>query len=156
VTTLKTHWLLAFVLIPHLIVGALYSAINPLGEAPDEPAHFLYAHFIAEHNRLPATLEERRDASYRSSWPPLFHSLVAVPIRLLDGVPPTRLKSVGDSVRRLIPTNGQTIASFIHTTDESWPWRGISLAWHLGRLLAVMLMNFPKNSFIFYLLRKIS
>jgi hypothetical protein len=44
---------------------------------------------------------------------------------------------VGDTPRRLIPTNGQTIAAFIHTADEAPPWRGLPLAWHLGRFISV-------------------
>lgn len=52
---------------------------------------------------------------------------------------PTRLKAIGDTPRRLIPTNGQTIAAVIHTADEAPPWRGLPLAWHLGRLISVAL-----------------
>ncbi|HEX9926650.1 MAG TPA: hypothetical protein VGD99_28650, partial [Anaerolineae bacterium] len=116
-----------------------FSSLVLLGEAPDEPAHLSYARFIARTGHLPTSLSEREAAGYRSVWPPLYHLLVAVPLAGVGDTPPARLKSVGDTPRRLIPTNGQTIAAFIHTADEAWPWRGLTLAWHLGRLISVSL-----------------
>jgi hypothetical protein len=120
-------------------LATAFSVNTPLGEAPDEPAHFSYAQFIAKNGRLPATLDERRKAGYRAVWPPLYHLLAAAPIAAIGDAPPARLKAVGDSPRRLIPTNGQTIAAFVHTADEAWPWQGIVLAWHLARLVSVLL-----------------
>lgn len=136
---LKTHRPFLLILALHLALAAAFSSLTPLGEAPDEPAHLSYAQFVAKNGRLPASLPERREAGYRSTWPPLYHLLVALPLKIVGNAPPARLKSVGDTPRRLIPTNGQTIASFIHTADEAWPWRGLTLAWHLGRFISVVL-----------------
>jgi len=130
---------LYLILLLHLALSLTYARTIPLGEAPDEPAHLSYAQFIARHGRLPTTLAERREAGYRSAWPPLYHFLVAGPLLVVGDAPPTRLKAVGDTPRRLIPTNGQTIAAFIHTADEAPPWRGLPLAWHLSRLISVAL-----------------
>ncbi len=130
---------LLLILLLHFALALAYAAGVPLGEAPDEPAHLSYARFIARHGRLPASLEEREEAGYRSAWPPLYHFLAAGPLALVGDQPPARLKAVGDTPRRLIPTNGQTIAAFIHTADESPPWRGLPLAWHLARLISVSL-----------------
>lgn len=127
------------ILLLHLALSLTYARQVPLGEVPDEPAHLSYAQFIARTGRLPATLAERREAGYRSAWPPLYHFLVAGPLTAVGDAPPARLKAVGDTPRRLIPTNGQTIAAFIHTADEVPPWRGLPLAWHLGRLISVAL-----------------
>lgn len=124
-------------LLLHLALAAAFSVTIPLGEAPDEPAHLSYARFIAQHGRLPATLAEREAAGYRSAWPSLYHTLAAGPLAAVGDAPPTRLKAVGDTPRRLIPTNGQTIAAYLHTTDEAWPWRGLPLAWHLSRFISV-------------------
>lgn len=128
---------LILIILLHLCLAAAYAGLIPLGEAPDEPAHLRYVQFIAKNKNLPTSLAEREEAGYRSPWPPLYHFLAAGPMLAVGDTPPTRLKSVGDSARRLIPTNGQTIAAFLHTTDESWPWRGLPLAWHLGRLVSV-------------------
>ena len=136
---IKFHWPCVALLALFLALAVTFSVNTPLGEAPDEPAHFSYAQFIAKNGRLPGTLNERREAGYRAVWPPLYHLLAAAPIAAVGDAPPTRLKAVGDSPRRLIPTNGQTIAAFIHTADEAWPWQGITLAWHLARLVSVLL-----------------
>ncbi len=136
-TQLKNHRLLLLILLIHLTLTTAYSILTPLGEAPDEPAHLQYAQFIARQGHLPETLEERSAAGYRANWPPLYHALIAQPIRWVGDAQPTRLKSVGDTPRRLIPTNGQTIASFIHTVEEKWPWRGVVLSWHLSRFISV-------------------
>ncbi|MFQ5613972.1 MAG: hypothetical protein ACE5H9_17760, partial [Anaerolineae bacterium] len=128
---------LLFIVLLRLALLLAYTGLIPLGEAPDEPAHLDYARFIAQHGRLPADLAERDAAGYRSVWPPLYHLLVSLPLAVVGDAPPTQLKAVGDTPRRLIPTDGQTIAAFIHTGDEAWPWRGLPLAWHLGRLVSV-------------------
>ncbi|MCB0210912.1 MAG: phospholipid carrier-dependent glycosyltransferase [Anaerolineae bacterium] len=138
ISSVKTHGTFLIVLLIHIILALAYSISIPLGEAPDEPAHITYARYIADKG-LPNSLAARREAGYRSTWPPLYHFLIAGPITAVGDAVPTRLKAVGDSPRRLIPTNGQTIASFIHTEDEAWPWRGITLAWHLGRFISVSL-----------------
>ncbi len=140
--TLKTHLpllLILLILFLHLALSLSYASLIPLGEAPDERAHLNYARFIAERGHLPLTLAERQAADYRANWPPLYHALIAGPVGWVGDQPPTRLKAVGDTARRLIPTNGQTIAAFIHTEDEAWPWRGLPLAWHLSRFVSVSL-----------------
>lgn len=137
---LKKHTPLLGVLLIYLVLSAAYSTLVPVGEAPDEPAHLNYARFIAGHGRLPATLAERQAADYRADFPPLYYLIAAGPVAAVGNTPPTRLKFVGDTPRRLIPTNGQTIAAVIHTADEAWPWRGITLAWHLSRFISVGLM----------------
>ncbi|MCB0197277.1 MAG: glycosyltransferase family 39 protein [Anaerolineae bacterium] len=132
------HKAFLIVLLMNIVLVLIFSIVIPLGEAPDEPAHITYARYIVDKG-LPDTLDARREAGYRSTWPPLYHFLIAGPIAFVGDAPPTRLKAVGDSPRRLIPTNGQTIASFIHTEDEAWPWQGITLAWHLSRFISVIL-----------------
>ncbi|MEW5957305.1 MAG: hypothetical protein AB1801_06255 [Chloroflexota bacterium] len=137
VHNLKFHAPLLPVLLLHLLLAVAFSIVTPLGEAPDEPAHLSYARFIVREGRLPTDLAERQEAGYRAAWPPLYHFLIAGPLAAVGDAPPSRLKSVGDTPRRLIPTDGQTIAAFIHTADEAWPWRGLPLAWRLARLISV-------------------
>lgn len=134
---MKNHHPLIALLLLYMMVAVSYSLLIPLGEAPDEPAHVAYAQFIARYGRLPTTLAEREAAQYKSAWPPLYHLLIAGPFFLVGDSPPTRLKAVGDTPRRLIPTNGQTIASFIHTADEAWPWQGLPRAWYMARFISL-------------------
>ncbi len=89
----------------YLVVGALYAVLTPSWQVPDEPAHYNYARYIAEHSRLPELrqgdypaeyLEEikaRRfppDMSiesirYESHQPPLYYVLAALVYRLCVG-----------------------------------------------------------------------
>jgi hypothetical protein len=86
-----SHLPFLLILLLHLTVSLAYADLVPLGEAPDEPAHLAYARFIAQHGRLPVTLAERQAAGYRSAWPPLYHFIVAGPIKAIGDAPPTRL-----------------------------------------------------------------
>ena len=67
----RQHPLFLVIMGSYLVVALAYSSLVPLGETPDEPAHLSYARFIADNNRLPATIAERQQAGYRSTWPPL-------------------------------------------------------------------------------------
>jgi asparagine N-glycosylation enzyme membrane subunit Stt3 len=111
---------LIVVLFLYLVLTAGYSVVVPIGRGADEWAHYWYAQFIAQNGRMPANPAEREAAGYKSDWPPLYHFLISRPIAAVgENTPPDRLKSVGDTPRRLIPTNGQTLAAFIHTQDEA-------------------------------------
>ncbi|MGC9316891.1 MAG: DUF2142 domain-containing protein [Armatimonadota bacterium] len=59
----------------YLVLGVAYALIFPLGQAPDEPAHFRYALFIARHARLPHFHAD--DAGYESYQAPLYYTLCA-------------------------------------------------------------------------------
>lgn len=66
---------LAGCLAAHLMLGVTYAFIFPLGQAPDEPAHFHYALFIARHGRLPSFYAD--NAGYESYQAPLYYTLCA-------------------------------------------------------------------------------
>lgn len=121
------------------VVGVLLSLAIPLGEAPDEGAHFEYVQFVAQHGRLPATQTDRDKAGYRSDWPGLYQ-VIAAPI--VSAVPveggPQTLKAMGTDPRRLLATDGLTGLAFLHTDDEAPPYRGIVARWHALRLLSVL------------------
>ncbi len=122
---------LAILLLLRLLLGLGYSAINPLGEAPDEADHYAYAAYIAQEGRLPVGPEMTQ-----GKHPPLYHLLAAGAARLA-GAP------ADFSFLRANPDVGVTpdaLAAnfFIHTRLEAWPWRGGPLAMHAGRLVSVL------------------
>jgi len=41
------------IILAYLVVGALYAALTPPWQAPDEPAHYNYVRYLAENRRLP-------------------------------------------------------------------------------------------------------
>lgn len=111
-------WLRA-ILTAYLLLGAMYAVLTPAWQAPDEPAHFNYARYVAEHGRLPELhvgdypaeylemLKARRfppelsiePIRYESYQPPLYYVLAALVYRLADAVGwPTLLALRGFSV----------------------------------------------------------
>ena len=107
--------LLILIVAVYLLVGGLYAIYTPAWQAPDEPAHYNYVRFLADHGRLPelhpgdypaAYLEQIKSARFPAdmpidsiryeSWqPPLYYILAAPIYRLTSGaLIPLRLLSV--------------------------------------------------------------
>jgi len=113
--TRPSGWLLPAIILPYLILGALYALYTPAWQAPDEPAHYNYVQYLAEQRRFPvlkpgdypaAYLEEIKAARfppemsiapirYEFHQPPLYY-LLAVPVYGVSGgaLLPLRLFSV--------------------------------------------------------------
>jgi Dolichyl-phosphate-mannose-protein mannosyltransferase len=119
---------LIIILALRLVLGLSYSALNPLGEAPDEADHYAYAAYIGREASLPTGT-----TMTQAKHPPLYH-LLAAGVASWTGMDVTFLRSNPDV--GFTPTAAPNF--FIHTTLESWPWRGGALAMHLGRLVSVL------------------
>jgi len=121
---------LVVILVLFLILATAYSAIVPLGEAPDEVPHFTYVRYIAQHGRLPVGAEE-----HEGFQPPLYYLIGAASTFWIDTSEFT-VRANGDYsfTDDLPPFN-----LLLHTTQESFPYRGWALAWHLLRLLSVLM-----------------
>jgi len=98
------RWLLPLIVLLYLVWGSLYAVYTPAWQAPDEPAHYNYARYVAEQHRFPmlkpgdypaAYLEEIKAARfppemsidpirYEFHQPPLYYVL-AVPVYALFG-----------------------------------------------------------------------
>jgi hypothetical protein len=130
--------LLVLLLLLYLATALAYAALAPLTTGPDELAHYEYVRFIAEHGRLPLNAEERRQASYKSDQPPLYHLLAALPAALTDPTGPPFLKRVGDHPRRQLIERTRHAWGLYNTEDERWPYRAEILRWHTGRWVAIL------------------
>jgi hypothetical protein len=122
--------LLGCILVLRLILGFAYSALNPLGEAPDEADHYAYAAYIGTEGRLP-----EGPGMTQSKHPPLYHILAA-------GLAKAAGSEMDFTFLRSNPDVGVSPDAaaqnfFVHTRLESWPWRGGALSMHLGRLVSV-------------------
>ncbi|MCC7353886.1 MAG: glycosyltransferase family 39 protein [Anaerolineae bacterium] len=120
---------LLLLLAARLVLGLAYSALNPLGEAPDEAVHYAYISFIGREARLPVGSEMTQ-----GKHPPLYY-LTAALLARWTGLDFTFLRSnpdVGVTAEAAAPN------FFVHTSLEDWPWRGGALAMHLARLLSVL------------------
>ena len=133
VTRERAGWLVAAILLAFVALAAWYSLAIPLGEAPDEVPHFTYVRYLAHHGRLPTTKEE-----HEAFQPPLYYLLGAGLTFWIEddaGAPfAVRHNAQYDPVDPRAPKN-----LLLHTSDEAWPFRGWTLAWHLVRLLSIAL-----------------
>ena len=125
--------LLGVVLLLYLVLAVWYSVTIPLGEAPDEVPHFTYVRYLAQHGRLPTTQEE-----HEAFQPPLYYVLGAALTFWVedetDAAFAIRANAHFDVADARAPKN-----LLLHSRDEAWPYRGWALAWHLVRLLSVVL-----------------
>lgn len=114
----------------YLALAVGYSVVVPLGEAPDEADHYAYIVYLGVHRSLPVGPEVTQ-----SKHPPLYHATAAA-ISAWTGLDFTFLRSNPDA----LPLGSNKPPNFfVHTTLESFPWRGGALALHLARLLSVTL-----------------
>lgn len=125
--------LLALLLLGYVGLAGWYSLVIPLGEAPDEVPHFTYVRYLAQHGRLPDTSEE-----HEAFQPPLYYAVAAALTFWIEDDPDApfavRHNAYYDVADPRSPKN-----LLLHTADESWPFRGWALAWHLVRLLSIAL-----------------
>ena len=135
---LRPHRALLVVLAVYLAVTLAYGCLNPLGEAPDETAHVTLIRFIGQEGHLPLSPAERQAAGYKSDWPMLYHMLVGAITRGVDYAVLPRLKVNGASPRSLLIEDGLSPFALIHTEDETLPYQGLVLLWHLARLASTL------------------
>ncbi len=133
-TKARTSALLFCLLAAHLVLTVAYSAIVPLGEAPDEADHWAYIVYLAQERRLP-----EGPAMTQAKHPPLYHATAALVASLAE--PRADFLRANPDVR-LAPEDWGEAGSpnfFIHTALEAWPWRAGPLAFHLARLWSAVL-----------------
>ncbi|WP_420629842.1 glycosyltransferase family 39 protein [Candidatus Leptofilum sp.] len=138
-SAVKKGWLW-LILGLYLLIGAGYSVITPLFEAPDEHHHFFNALNIRQTGELPRSDQNPGLARQEAAQPPLYYLLAALIIAPVD---------VGDAEDALWPNpyvqlgNANTPDNanvFIHlATERNFPWQGMALAVHLVRFLSVLL-----------------
>ena len=133
------HLALFALLAIYLVVTLIYGRLNPLGEAPDEIAHMDLVRFIGEEGHLPRDDAERQMAGYKSDSPMLYHILIGVATGWIDYDVLPRLKVNDLSPRHILINDGLSPFAVIHTDDETPPYRGIVLAWHIARLISTLL-----------------
>ncbi len=113
------------------ILAAVYSIVIPLGEAPDEVSHFGYIEWIAAPRPLPP---DQGTAVGEAHQPPLYY---------VFGALSTFWIARGDLPVIANPdfalTDSQTPNLFLHTRREAFPYHDEWLAWHIVRLLSVVM-----------------
>jgi len=121
---------LFFILITYLILASWYSVTIPLGEAPDEAPHYSLIRYLARERAYPTGEEE-----HEAFQPPLYYALGALVTFWID-TDDFVIKANSD-FSFADPEAPQNL--LLHTKAESFPYRGWALAWHLIRLLSVIM-----------------
>ncbi len=131
---------LGLILAAFLILGVLYSVLNPLFEAPDEVWHYEYVRWLVEGHGLPRP-EQVGHAPWHQegSQPPLYYLMAAA----LTWPIPT------DNAAQVIRYNPHAAIGhpeafgnknvMVHGRADAWPWRGVALAAHLIRFFSLLL-----------------
>ena len=124
----------------YLAITIGYSVVNPLFEAPDEHHHYFTAEYIAQHGQLPVF--NRPDTEewlgQEAAQPPLYYllgSLLIRPILPQDTAEKLWLNPFVQMGDASAPNNRNR---FVHSSAESFPYRGYALAAHILRLLSVL------------------
>lgn len=129
---------IVYILTLFLALATLYNATVPLGEGPDEPGHLNYVLFLAREDRLPVqrAAPEPSDVEGEGHQPPLAY-LLAVPA--VAWLPHDELNISLSANPHFLWNGGNDPAAFMRTSREYWPWRGVTLAWHLARGVSTLL-----------------
>ena len=134
------HWPAMLMAGIFVVLGVIYSTINPIFEALDEVWHYPFVWHLGQTWELPvqdpANVQLWRQ---EASQPPLYYALAALltaPISS-DDLPGLIYRNPHADLG-LVTADGN-INMIVHTDKEAWPWRGAVLAVHVVRLISVLI-----------------
>ena len=135
-STTRAAGIIVLLILLHSMVLAL---TNPLGEAPDEPAHMEYVRFVVVHQRLPIQCQAPciSEVIGEGHQPPLAYLLAAIvsaPFVEQNAWVPQAINP------QFIWQGGADPQALVHGSREYWPWQGTILAWRIMRLVSVLLI----------------
>jgi len=123
-----------------LLLGALYSVINPVFESPDEVYHYPYIKHLADGQGLPIQDPDHKELwEQEGSQPPLYYALMAAVTRWINTDDIRQVRALNPHARIGIPLAQDNKNIVIHATDENFPWRGTVLAVQIIRLCSLLM-----------------
>ena len=138
--TIKRYWAIALILAAFLALGITYSVITPLFEAPDELQHYARIKRLAEAIGLvqldPTVSQLAHQQRYQQ---PLYHLLGALATFWDDASDMPRLLWFNPHADIGVAKADGNVNLLIHTSAESFPYRGTSLGVHALRFLSVLM-----------------
>lgn len=134
------RWL-ALIALAYLALTTFYNVAQPIWEAPEEPANVELVRYIQLNHDLPRV----RPAEVASTPPsppgqefvqvPLYYVVLATTLGWID-LPPGATWHRNPYVAW--PGHPFRYAVALHRADEAWPYRGLALLVHLGRLISAL------------------
>ena len=147
-----THWAAILVGVLFLLLCLVYNVSNPLWESDSERSHYQYIRYMIEHRTLPnnassilvpetldqcqALIQPREMIPNQFRQPPLYYLLAAA---ATAWVPIEQELPVSNNPHLFVShaQGGYNIA--VHTSAESFPYRGTVLAVHIARFLSSLI-----------------
>ncbi len=138
--TLRRHRAISVVLAAFILLGVIYSLVNPLFEASDELWHYPFIKHLADGNGLPVQ-QPGVDQPWRQegSQPPLYYALGALATFWIDTDDLDAVLWRNPHADIGVLTDDRNVNMAIHTAREGWPWRGAVLAVRIVRWLSVLM-----------------
>ncbi|MGB3715694.1 MAG: glycosyltransferase family 39 protein [Candidatus Promineifilaceae bacterium] len=127
------HLLAVLIVILSGLMVALYSVKTPMWEAPDEIGHFSYILELSSSKRLP--MQETGNLG-QAHQPPLYYAIAAI---LSYPAGQNNLTGALHLNPDFIWSGGDQINIGLHHTDETFPYSGQALAFHLARLASLLM-----------------
>ena len=134
------HRLAVLILALYLVLGALYSVIDPVFEASDEWHHYPFVAHLAQGGNLPV-----QRAGVKTLWeqegiqPPLYYALAAGLTAPIDTSDLPDLMYINPHAQIGVPLYPDNKNLIVHTEREAFPWHGTTLAVHLIRFFSLLL-----------------
>jgi hypothetical protein len=131
----RARWIAAALVLSAILLGAAYSMVNPIWEAPDEVGHFSFIQYLIAEHRLPALHAGVTDESHQ---PPLYYLVAAGASALPGSGDPTGGFELNPQFM-WAGQGGADVNIARHSTAETFPYRGQALAIHLARLISALM-----------------
>jgi len=156
----RLSWRLSWIIILFIILSLAFSLVVPVFNAPDEPYHFEYMRFLAEHWKLPNQAVEELSLTTEGFNPPLYYLIGALPLTIFsrdnasdigihteqDLMDLANNPDAGFSKRIYPPLNpayiklgrGRERNMFLTTEQDKFPFFGSIGVIHLIRLISII------------------
>lgn len=133
------HKAIAAILVAFVLLSTTYSVVTPIFEAPDELQHYFFVQHLADGERLPVITGPVPDIQAELHQPPLYYALGALATFWIDTSPLTDFVWRNPHAQIGVPTASGNVNMVVHSAEESFPYRGVTLAVHLVRWLSVLM-----------------
>lgn len=132
---------LTALLITFAVLATMYSVIVPIFDASDELWHYPMIEWLANGNRLPVQDPENPGPwKQEGSQPPLYYYMGAAVTFWIDTSDMPQTRRENPHVDNGLITEDGNVNLIVHNAEEeSWPWRGTTLAIHIVRLMSVVM-----------------
>ncbi len=114
------------------LLAGLYSVVTPMWEAPDEIGHFWFIQHLLTTRRLP---KQQPGIMVQAHQPPLYYFLASILASPAELDEPTGVFRENPNFKWV----GGDINIGLHHTEETFPYRGQALAFHLSRGASVLM-----------------